>query len=59
MNFVSVITSINPPNKCIESIASSILSNKLIVVADKKSPETYKQKNCYYFDLKSILILCK
>lgn len=53
MNLVSVITSINSPNKCTESIAKSILCNKLIVVADKKSPERYEQINCDYFDLKS------
>ena len=53
MNIVSVITSINPPNKCTDSIAKSNLFNKLIVVADKKSPERYEQTNCHYFDLES------
>ena len=48
MNFVSVITSINPPNKSTESIAKSNLCEKLIVVADKKSPESYEQKNSLY-----------
>ena len=53
MNLVSVITSINPPNKCTQSIAKSIHFSKLIVVADKKSPKRYEQINCHYFDLKS------
>ena len=51
MSFYSVITSINPPNKCTDSVANASFIDKLIVVADKKSPKDYPQSNCVYFDL--------
>lgn len=53
MNITSVITSINPPNKCTKSVCDSHLISKLIVVADKKSQENYFQNNTIYFDLKA------
>ena len=37
MNFFSVITSINNPNKFTESISDRAIFNNLIVVADKKT----------------------
>tara|TARA_S200000501_G_C20851852_1_gene755995 strand:+ start:856 stop:1842 length:987 start_codon:yes stop_codon:yes gene_type:complete len=53
MNITSVITSINPPNKCTKSVCDSHLVSSLIVVADKKSQDNYCQNNTFYFDVKA------
>ena len=52
MKFFSFFTSIYPPNISTNSITKSSI-DRLIVVADKKSPKEYLQEDSIYFDLNS------
>lgn len=53
MNFTVVVTSINPPNHVLESIAKGSLKNNasFILIGDTKSPKDFSLQNCDYYSI--------